>query len=92
MITSGTISKKIPTNINVKLIGDGTEIARGLNVVNISFTLLEEGQRTSSVLGNHSIAILKVSEQYDELVKGLENIREEARYLEVLKVGDTARQ
>ena len=80
---------EIPTNINVKLTGDGTEIARGLSVVNISFTLLEEGQRALSVLGNHSIAILKVSEQYDELVKGLENICEEARDLEVLKVGDT---
>lgn len=40
----------------IKLTGDGTLIARGLNVVNIAFTILE-GQRACSVSGNHTVAI-----------------------------------
>lgn len=40
----------------IKLTGDGTLIARGVNVVNIAFTILE-GQRACSVSGNHTVAI-----------------------------------
>ena len=58
----------LPSNIRVKLTGDGTRIARGLNVVNFAFTILEEGAKAQSVAGNHTIAIMKVSESYDELI------------------------
>ena len=74
----------IPSTIRVKLTGDGTEIARGLSVVNINFTVLEEGQRACSAFGNHSIAILKVSENYEDLAAGLEDVCVEAENLEVL--------
>ena len=47
----------IPSTIRVKLTGDRTEIVRGLSVVNINFTVLEEGQRACSAFGNHSITI-----------------------------------
>ena len=73
----------------MKLTGDGTQIARGLSVVNVSFTVLEEGQsRACSAFGNHSIAILRVSEKYEELKAGLEDIIEEAKDLEVLSIRD----
>ena len=35
-------------------------------MVNFAFTILEEGSRAQSVLGNHTVAIMKVSETYDE--------------------------
>jgi len=57
----------------IKLTGDGTLIARGLNVVNIAFTTLE-GQRACSVSGNHTVAILKFSESYEGLSAGLQDI------------------
>ena len=76
----------ISSVIRVKLTGDGTQIARGLTVVNIAFTILEEGQRACSASGNHSIAILKVSDSYDELAAALEDICAEAKYLEVLTI------
>ena len=41
---------EIPNTIRIKLTGDGTLIARGLNVVNIAFTVLEDGQKASSVM------------------------------------------
>ena len=75
---------QVPTTFRIKLTGDGTQIARGLTVVNIAFTILEEGQRACSASGNHSIAIMKISENYDDLVAGLKDICDEARDLEVI--------
>lgn len=81
-------NREIPSTIRVKLTGDGTQIARGLSVVNIAFTILEEGQLACSASGNHTIAILKVAENYDELAAGLEDIIKEATDLEVLTIND----
>lgn len=41
---------KIPDiqKIHVKLTGDGTQIARGLTIMNIAFTILEEGDQAYS--------------------------------------------
>ena len=78
---------KIPGTIQVKLTGDGTQIARGLSVVNIKFTVLEEGMKAAcSAYGNHSIAILKTSEKYEELRAGLEDICDEAKDLQVVTI------
>ena len=79
----------IPSTIRIKLTGDITQIARGLSVVNIGFTVLEGQNRACSAFGNHSIAILKVSEKYEELVAGLEDICTEAKDLEVATIGDS---
>lgn len=76
----------IPTTIRIKLTGDGTRIARGLNIVNFAFTIIEEGSKAYSVLGNYSVAILKITESYDELALGLQDICEEAKDLEVLTI------
>ena len=57
----------IPTTIRIKLTGDGMRIARGLNIVNVAFTILEEGSKAYSVFGNYTVAILKATETYDEL-------------------------
>ena len=76
----------IPTTIRIKLTGDGTRIARGLNIVNVAFTILEEGSKAYSVFGNYTIAILKATETYDELALGLQDICEEAKDLEVLTI------
>jgi len=56
--------------------------------VNVAFTILEEGQRACSASGNHTIAILKVSEDYDVLAAGLEHIIKEATDLEVLTINE----
>lgn len=62
--------------------------ARGFSVVNVAFTILEDGQQSCSAAGNHTIAILKVSENYDELAAGLHDILQEARDLEIVTVED----
>ena len=82
---------KIPDVIHVKLTGDGTQIARGLTVLNFAFTILEEpGQKAMSVGGNHSIAILKVKESdYDELFHSLSDIIQEAKDLQCITVEES---
>lgn len=80
------LNKQVPNTIRVKLTGDGTQIARGLNVVNFAFTICEEGQLSCSAKGNHTVAILKVSENYDDLAAGLKDIIEEAKDLEVVTI------
>jgi len=61
-----------------KLTGDGTQIGRELKVVNIAFTVNDEGERANSVVGNYTVAILKVEENYEQLAAGLEDIISEA--------------
>ena len=75
-----------PDTIRIKLTGDGTRIARSLDVVNIAFTIIDEGRKAQSVLGNYSIAILKVSEKYEELQAGLKDICSEAKDIEVVTI------
>jgi len=43
--------KPTPSTIRFKLTGDGTQIGRGLKVVNIIFTVNDEGERANSVVG-----------------------------------------
>ena len=54
-------------------------------MINFTFTLLDSGGATS-VAGNHTLAILKVPEKYDELHSGLQNIVSEACDLQALVV------
>ena len=47
-------------------------------MVNIAFTVNDEGERTNSVVGNYTVAISKVEENYEQLAAGLEDIISEA--------------
>ena len=72
--------------IRIKITGDNTQVARNLNVENIAFTILEEGQIACSAMGNHTVSILKIPEKFEILAAGLEDICAEARDLEVVKL------
>ena len=78
----------IPDTIRIKLTANGTRIGRAFNVVNITFTILDEGRKAQSVLGNYSIVILKIEEPYNELALGLQDICSEAKDLEVVTIKD----
>ena len=79
----------VPSTLRIKLTGDGTRIARCYNIVNIAFTILDEGNKAYSVLGNYTVAILRTSEEYDKLVLGLEDICNEAKDIEMLTIEGT---
>ncbi len=72
--------------LKIKLSGDGTAIARHLNVVNFTFTLLNEGLVARSATGNHTIAILQVPEKYDALSEALSDIAKEASELQSIEL------
>jgi len=82
---ASTDGKDFPNKIGVKLTGDGTRIARGLNIINFAFTILEDN-RAQSASGNHVFAILKTTEGYDEILAGLQDICDEARDIEVISI------
>ena len=64
--------KNVPSSFRVKLTGDGTQIGRGFTVVNVAFTMLEEGEKAHSAAGNHCIGIFKVCESdYNALYEAL---------------------
>ena len=85
--------KPLPETICIKLTGNGTQIGRGLNIVNFAFTIIEEGEVAISVRGNHCIAILKISESdYDQLLCGLREIINETKDLQCISVNDTVFQ
>ena len=63
--------------IKVKMTGDGTWIGKRLHIVTFGFTVLDEGSVVKSAAGNHSVCLLKESENYESLALGLRDIREE---------------
>lgn len=65
--------------IQVKLTGDGTNIARSIHVVNLP--LLYEGSAASSSFGNYSLDILQGPEDYNSLLISLSDIVKEASEL-----------
>ena len=86
------LSNLVPTTkdtnrtVRIKLTGDGTLIARGLNVIMFAFSILEKDLNPTSVQGNHPIAILKTSENYKTLSDGLQDIIQEAENLKRIEV------
>ena len=74
--------------IRIKLTGDGTQIARGLTIINVAFTVLEEGNEATSVTGNHSVAIFKMAENYENLAAALEDICNEGKQLKSITIDD----
>ena len=72
--------------LRVKLSGDGTKICRKLNLINFTFTLLNEGDTAMSPKGNHTIAIINGTENYDHLKMSLSDIIKEVEQLKSLTI------
>lgn len=73
--------------IRVKLSGDGTNIGKRLHVINVTFTVLDEGTLAQAAGGNHLIAVIKEPENYETLSKALTDIRKDVESLKHLSVG-----
>ena len=90
-----TLIKNSPSNsafkqnhkIRVKLTGDGTNIGKRLHVINVTFTVLDEGALAQAADGNHLIDVIKESENYDKLSKALADIRRDVESLKYLSFG-----
>ena len=67
---------KIKKKVRVKVSGDGTFVGKRLHVVNLTFTILDEGKRAHSSDGNYCLAIFRQKESYDEMKTALSDIRQ----------------
>lgn len=63
--------------IQVKLSGDGTKIGKRLNVINITYTIINEKNRAMSEKGNYLLAVIKAKESYETLSQSLSDIIKE---------------
>lgn len=72
--------------VRVKITGDGTQISRNLHTVVVAFTVIEKRANPTSSHGNHTVAILNVNEQYEDLAEGLRDIRNEIKQLKGVTV------
>jgi hypothetical protein len=72
--------------IQVKLSEDGTNVGKRLHVVNITFTILDEGSKAMAADRNHVIAIIKEPENYEKLLKALSDIRRDVELLNRMKM------
>ena len=85
--TPSNAAFKLDHKIRVKLSGDGTNIGKRLHVINITFTMLDEGGKAMSADGNHLIAVIKESENYDKLEQSLADIGKDMGSLQEISVG-----
>ena len=72
--------------LQVKLSGDGTKVCRKLNLINFTFTLLNEGDVAMSSRGNHTIAIINACEGYEVLKRTLADLIDEVEQLKRIEV------
>ena len=74
--------------LRLKLSGDGTKICRKLNMINITFTLLNEGKLAMSPRGNHTIAIINGTENYEALKTAMSDVITEVKELKSVTVNE----
>lgn len=76
--------------VKVKISGDGTKVGKRLNIVNITYTIINEKNRAMSEKGNYLLAVVKTKESYDTLAESLSNIIEEMEQTTSINVDGTA--
>lgn len=84
LISSKWIDPSTDIVIAVNLNGDKTNLGWNIPAVNFAFTT--RSCYTSVAFGNHTIAILKCAESYDDLFTGLSDFWEEVSHITVLDV------
>ena len=64
---------------------DRTNIGKRLHVINVTFTILDEGTKAKSADENHLVPVIKEAENYDKLEKALADIRRDV-YLHLIQM------
>ena len=61
--------------VTIKFSGDGTNICRNIKLLNSTFTVINEGQKAKTALGNYTIGIFDIdTENYEELLRLLKDL------------------
>ena len=67
--------------LKVKITGDDTSISCSIHLVVIAFTLVENEPQPNSPKGNHVIALINTTEDYENLLEALDDITSEVKNL-----------
>ena len=65
--------------LKVKITGDGTSISRSIHLLVIAFTLVEDEPQPNFPKGNHAIALINTTEDYENLLEALDDITSEEK-------------
>jgi len=77
-------------SICVKITGDGTVVSRSLHLVAVAFSIFDvEEENHNAPSGNHTIALLNTTEDYENMAKAMENVVQEGKMLKSITVNGT---
>ena len=74
--------------LNVKVSGDGTRIGKRLQLLNVTYTIINEGNVAMSEKGNYVIAVIKTKIDYIGIRDSLSDLRDEMRNLSRITYGN----
>ena len=74
----------IGDKLRIKITGDGTR----LHVVNIGYTIINEGRKAMSGKGKYCLAIVKMDENFESLSTALHDLMEEMENLSEIQIND----
>ena len=74
--------------IKVKITGDGTNISRSMHCVIIAFTIIHDSASPNSPRGNHTVAILNTTENYDTLAESLVEVSNDIKMIREIEINE----
>ena len=72
--------------IQIKVSGDGTRVGKWLHLLNVTYTIIDEGDSAMSDKGNYVIAIIKTKDDYEGIRVSLQDLRTEMKELTSVNV------
>ena len=87
-VQKGNALKNTDT-LKIKISGDGTRIGKFLQLLNMPYTIINEGAVAASLRGSHILAIVKAKDDYANIRDSLIGLREEMKNLSGISVNGT---
>ena len=69
-------------SLKIKVSSDGTRIGKRLQLLNITYTIINEGNIAMSGKGNYVLAVIKTKDDYTSIRDSLSDLRDEMKKLD----------
>jgi len=74
-------------SIRVKITGDGAVVSRSLHFLVVAFSIVDvKEENTNPPSGNHIVALLNTTEDYDNMTEAMENVVQDIKTLKSISV------
>jgi len=81
----------VPCDIlKIKLSGDGTRVGTRLQLLNVTYSIINKGKKASTAKGNYMLAIVKAQDDYEGIRDSLNDLREEMASLAFITCQDVS--